>query len=66
MKVACCWSRGKDSCYACWKAISEGFDVRYLVSFVSTAGFGKNAFHGVKGELIYYAIGGNGNTDDSA
>ncbi len=53
MKVACCWSSGKDSCYACWRALSEGFDVRYLVSFVSTAGFGRNAFHGVRGELIH-------------
>ena len=53
MKVACCWSSGKDSCYACWRALSEGLDVRYLVSFVSTAGFGRNAFHGVRGELIH-------------
>jgi len=52
VKVACCWSSGKDSCYAFWKALSGGLDVRYLVSFVSTAGFGKNAFHGVRGELI--------------
>ena len=52
MKVACCWSSGKDSCYACWKALSQGLDVRYLVSFVSTAGFGRDAFHGVRGELI--------------
>jgi len=52
VKVACCWSSGKDSCYACWRALSQGLDVRYLVSFVSTAGFGRNAFHGVRGELI--------------
>lgn len=52
MKVACCWSSGKDSCYACWKALSEGHDVCYLVNFVSPAGFGKNAFHGVKSKIV--------------
>jgi diphthine-ammonia ligase len=52
VKVACCWSSGKDSCYACWKALSEGHDIRYLVNFVSLAGFGKNAFHGVKSKIV--------------
>jgi diphthine-ammonia ligase len=52
VKVACCWSSGKDSCYASWKALSEGHDVRYLVNFVSPAGFGKNAFHGVKSKIV--------------
>jgi diphthine-ammonia ligase len=52
MKVACCWSGGKDSCYACWKAIAQGYDMRYLVNFVTSAGFGKNAFHGVKREVV--------------
>lgn len=52
MKVACSWSGGKDSCYALWNAIAQGHDVRYLVNFVSTAGFGRSAFHGVRRELI--------------
>lgn len=52
MKAACCWSGGKDSCYAYWKAIAQGHDVRYLVNFVTSAGFGKNAFHGVKREVV--------------
>jgi diphthine-ammonia ligase len=52
VKVACCWSSGKDSCYAHWKAAAQGHDVRYLVNFVSSAGFGKNAFHGVKREIV--------------
>ena len=52
MKAACCWSGGKDSCYAYWKAIAQGHDVRYLVNFVSPAGFGKAAFHGVKQEIV--------------
>jgi len=52
MKVACCWSGGKDSVYAYWKAVAQGHAVRYLVNFSSTAGFGRNAFHGVRDELI--------------
>ena len=59
VKVACCWSSGKDSCYAYWKAVAQGYDVRYLVNFVSPAGFGRNAFHGVKREIVQPAIGSN-------
>lgn len=51
MKVACSWSGGKDSCLACWKAIAEGHDVRYLINFVSS-GIGRDSFHGVKRELM--------------
>jgi uncharacterized protein (TIGR00290 family) len=53
VKVACCWSGGKDSCYAHWKAAAQGYDVRYLVNFVSSSRFGKNAFHGTRHELIH-------------
>ncbi len=53
MKVACSWSGGKDSCYACWKAIAQGYDVRYLINFVTSAEFGKNAFHGTKRKVVY-------------
>lgn len=52
MKVACSWSGGKDSCYACWKAKAQGHDVRYLVNFASTGGFGRNAFHGTRNRLL--------------
>lgn len=52
MRAACCWSGGKDSCYALWKAMSQGHDVRYLVNFISPVRFGRNAFHGVRHELI--------------
>jgi uncharacterized protein (TIGR00290 family) len=52
MKVACCWSGGKDSCFACWKAVALGHDVRYLVNFASATGFGRNAFHGVRNKLL--------------
>lgn len=52
MKVACLWSGGKDSCFACWKAIAQGLDVCYLVSFIS-AEFGRASFHGVRRELMF-------------
>jgi diphthine-ammonia ligase len=31
--VVVSWTGGKDGCFACYKAISEGFDVAYLLSF---------------------------------
>ncbi len=51
MRVACAWSGGKDSCLACWKAMSQGHDVRFLVNFVSS-GTGRDSFHGVTRELL--------------
>jgi hypothetical protein len=33
-KVVFSWTGGKDGCFACYKAISEGnFDVAYLLNF---------------------------------
>jgi diphthine-ammonia ligase len=32
-KVVVSWTGGKDGCFACYKAISGGFDVSYLLSF---------------------------------
>ena len=32
-KVVVSWTGGKDGCFACYKAISEGFDVSYLLNF---------------------------------
>ena len=51
MKVACLWSGGKDSCFACHKAIAEGLDVCHLVNFIS-AESGRGSFHGVRRELV--------------
>lgn len=34
MKCAVAWSGGKDSCFACFKAIRAGEDVRYLLNIV--------------------------------
>ncbi|MBU7015886.1 MAG: diphthine--ammonia ligase [Theionarchaea archaeon] len=35
MKVFASWSGGKESCLACYKAISEGFEISYLVNMVT-------------------------------
>ena len=32
-KIVVSWTGGKDGCFACYKAISEGFDVSYLLNF---------------------------------
>jgi diphthine-ammonia ligase len=37
-KVFTSWSGGKDSCYACYKAIQSGLDVRYLVNMMDEKG----------------------------
>lgn len=45
------WSGGKDSCFACYKAIQQGYRIKYLVNFV--AGDSKRVrFHGLANRLI--------------
>lgn len=34
-EYAASWSGGKDSCFACWKAISQGIKVSHLLNFVN-------------------------------
>ncbi len=51
MKVAGLWSAGKDSCFACYKAISLGYDLSVLFNF--TDPMGKNSLsHGLPASLI--------------
>ncbi|MBN1807271.1 MAG: diphthine--ammonia ligase [Sedimentisphaerales bacterium] len=45
------WSGGKDSCLACYKAMLGGYDIRYLVNFVSKE-YGRVSFHGTETGLI--------------
>lgn len=45
------WSGGKDSCLACYKAILEGFNVLYLVNFISRE-YKRVSFHGTEAELV--------------
>ena len=49
--AASSWSSGKDSCFACYKAIQGGYDVKYLLNFVSSE-FNRVSFHGTWHELV--------------
>jgi uncharacterized protein (TIGR00290 family) len=51
MKVIASWSGGKDSCLACFKALSEGLDVTGLVNFISER-FKRSSFHGIDYRLM--------------
>ena len=35
IKYAASWSGGKDSCFAYWKAVSQGLEVDYLLNFIN-------------------------------
>ena len=45
------WSGGKDSCFACYEAIRQGYKVSYLVNFISKE-FQRVSFHGTEAKLI--------------
>lgn len=45
------WSGGKDSCLACYRAISEGYRVKYLLNFISRE-FKRCCFHGIEAKLL--------------
>ena len=51
MKVVSLWSGGKDSCFACFKAGLEGYNVSYLLNFISEDG-SRSISHGLDSELI--------------
>jgi uncharacterized protein (TIGR00290 family) len=51
MKAACCWSGGKDSAFAYWKAKSDGIEIAKIINFV-TEGAGRCCFHGIPTGLI--------------
>ncbi len=51
MKVIASWSGGKDSCFACYKALAQGYEVSYLVNFISRE-FRRVSFHGTRARLI--------------
>jgi len=50
-EYAASWSGGKDSCFACWKAISEGLKVSNLLNFINTDS-AKAMSHGLDSKLI--------------
>jgi len=51
VKVIASWSGGKDSCFACHKALAQGHEVSYLVNFISRE-FRRVSFHGTRAHLI--------------
>lgn len=51
VKVASSWSSGKDSCFACFKAKESGFNISYIMNFISQE-FQRVSFHGVVKQLV--------------
>ncbi len=51
MNYIASWSGGKDSCFACYKAIRDGYDISYLVNFISRE-YKRVSFHGTEAKLI--------------
>lgn len=45
------WSGGKDSCFACYLALAQGYKVTHLVNFISRE-FRRVSFHGTRAHLI--------------
>ncbi len=45
------WSGGKDSCFACYRAMCRGYDISYLVNFISKE-YKRVSFHGTEDKLI--------------
>jgi diphthine-ammonia ligase len=50
LKVAASWSGGKDSCFACYKAIQEGYDVAQLLIMMSNKN--RSNFHMISSALL--------------
>ncbi|MDP3041890.1 MAG: diphthine--ammonia ligase [Candidatus Omnitrophota bacterium] len=51
MKAVGLWSGGKDSCFACYKAKSQGFEVVSLINFTDYSGKGSLS-HGLSADII--------------
>lgn len=49
--VVSSWSGGKDSCLACYKAIKSGYQVKYLLNFISKE-YKRCCFHGLEAQLL--------------
>ena len=50
MKVVAAWSGGKDSCFACYKAIQEGYDVSNLLIMMSDPSVSN--FHLIRSDML--------------
>ena len=51
MKVIVSWSGGKDGCFACYRALAQGYEVSHLVNFISRESR-RVSFHGTRARLI--------------
>jgi len=51
MKVFASWSGGKESALATYKAISQGYQISYLVNFISEDGE-RSRSHGIKASVL--------------
>lgn len=51
LKIIASWSGGKDSNLALYKAIQEGYKIKYLLNFISKK-YKRCCFHGIQKELI--------------
>jgi uncharacterized protein (TIGR00290 family) len=45
------WSGGKDSCFACYKALQTGYKITHLLNFISKE-YKRVSFHGIEARLI--------------
>lgn len=50
-RYAASWSGGKDSCYACWKAMGQGLEISYLLNILE-ANSTRSMSHGLNHELV--------------
>ena len=51
MNAIMSWSGGKDSCLACYKAIKDSFEIKYLFNTISDE-YDRSLFHGVRSGLL--------------
>ncbi|NVM21388.1 MAG: diphthine--ammonia ligase [Desulfobacterales bacterium] len=51
MKVVSLWSGGKDSCFACYKAMAAGYEIVNLLNMVSTDGL-RSVSHGLDAGIL--------------
>ena len=50
MRATVSWSGGKDSCYACYKAIEEGLEIHSLLTMMNNRG--ESSFHMINADLL--------------
>ncbi len=50
MKIVAAWSGGKDSCFACYKAIQEGYEVSNLLIMMSDPS--ESNFHLIRADIL--------------